>query len=83
MKNEYSMKEISKNIKTYEVDNNYLVYIIEDKDNWHCYLQHKDYGIIMLMFGLSNKYITLEALIEIIKNNLAREIKFYKEKYED
>ena len=77
------MEEISKNIKTYKVDDNYLVYIMEDEDNWHCYLQHKDYGIIKLMFGLSNKFLTLETIIAIVKSNLAREIQLYEEEYED
>jgi hypothetical protein len=74
-------------IKTYQVDNydykNYLVYIKEDAATYEAYLQNKNYGIISLMFGTPNNYLSLEDFITIVNNNIEREIKLYQELHED
>lgn len=74
-------------IRTYRVDdydyNNYIVYIKEDAATYEAYLQNKNYGIISLMFGTPNNYLSLEDFITIVNNNIEREIKLYQELHED
>ena len=74
-------------IRTYRVDNydynNYIVYIKEDAATYEAYLQNKNYGIISLMFGTPNTYLSLDEFIQIVNNNIEREIKLYQELHED
>lgn len=74
-------------IRTYQVDdydyNNYIVYIKEDAATYEAYLQNKNYGIISLMFGTPNTYLSLDDFITIVNNTIEREIKSYQELYED
>lgn len=74
-------------IKAYQVDNykynDYLVYIKEDAVTYDAWLQNKNYGVMSLMFGLPNKNLTLEDFIQIVNNNIEREIKLYQELHED
>ena len=74
-------------IRAYQVDdyddNNYIVYIKEDDETYKAYLQNKNYGIISLMFGLPNKYLTLDDFITIVNKNIESEIKVYQKLHED
>ena len=70
-------------IRTYRVDNNYIVYIKDTDDTYEAWLQNKNYGIMSLMFGLPNEHLSLEDFITIVNNNIEREIKLYRELHED
>ena len=73
-------------IKKYQVDNyeynNYIVYIKDTYDTYEAWLQNKNYGIMSLMFGLPKKHLSLEDFIELINNNIERDIKLYQELHE-
>lgn len=74
-------------IRAYRVDNddynNYIVYIKEDAATYEAYLQNKNYGVISLMFGTPNNYLSLEDFITIVNNNIELEIKLYQDLYEN
>ena len=70
-------------IKKFEYGD-YLVYIKECSSHYESYLQHKEYGVLQLMWGIDKaKNITLEEYIEIVNNNLEEYIESYKKDYED
>ena len=58
------------------------IYVKETTDTYEFYLQHTDYGVIMLMYGLL-KNRPYEELLDIINKNLLEQMVFYKEEYED
>lgn len=68
-------------IKQYKYKD-YFVYIMKTRSGYEYYLQHKDYGIIYLMYGTTND-MSFEGILEIIKSNIKDDIKFYNEKWED
>lgn len=76
------MKEIKKEIKTFEYGD-YIIYIIDENFGYGCYLQNINYGIINLMFGIPKEQKTIEETISIVECNLKSEIKIYKRLYED
>lgn len=81
------MKEIKdiKILKVYQVDEfgycNYLVYFIENKENYEVYLQNKNYGTMMFLYGVPKEQQTLEELLNCY--NFDEYIQEYQEKYED
>ena len=78
------MKETKINvIKQFKVKRNYIVYLIEEDDSYEFYIQHKDYTIIVLMFGLPKEQQTLKDAIKICEANLGEQIRYYKAEYED
>ena len=77
------MKEIrNKDFKKYEYGD-YYIYIIETEDCYESYLQHKNYGIIMLTFGVDKRQATAEQTLYMTKNEIEDYIKIYKDTYED
>ena len=77
------MEEIKNDfIKKYSYKN-YVVYIKETNISYEYYLQNEKYGIIELMFGASKENITLEELLEIVKDNIDIDIEYYKRENED
>jgi len=76
------MKEVKNSfIKEYEYGD-YRIYVKETTDTYEFYLQHTDYGVIMLMYGLL-KNRPYNELLDIINKNLLEQMVFYKEEYED
>ena len=76
------MEEIKNDfIKKYSYKN-YVVYIKETNISYEYYLQNEKYGIIELMFGASKENITLEELLEIVKDNIDISIEYYKRENE-
>jgi len=61
----------------------YLVYIILRDNNFEYYLQHKDYGIISLFYGMSKDSVDIDTFIKMIKATIKDDIIAYKELYED
>lgn len=68
-------------VKEYEYGD-YRIYVKNCKTMYEFYLGHKEYGIIMLMYGLA-KDRPYNELLDIINKNLIEQIAFYKEEYED
>lgn len=68
-------------IKKYKYKN-YVIYIKEAENTFESYLQNEDYGIIMLMFGVS-KEASFQLLKNIIESNIEEYIKIYIINYED
>lgn len=60
---------------------NYLYYIFEDKDNYYSYIQNKNYGVLMLVYGVPKEQQTLEEFMNCY--NLDEFIQEYQEEYED
>lgn len=77
------MKEIKNDIRKKYQYEDYFIYIKETKDSYEYYLQHKDYCIIDMMYGIDKKTNTIDDLLAIIKNNIMYDIDFYKNRYED
>lgn len=77
------MKEIKNDfIKKFEYGD-YLIYIKETEESYECYLTHKDYCVMYMVYGVSKDTNTLEDLLEIEQDNIDTDIKFYKNEYED
>lgn len=78
------LKDI-KLLKVFQVDeynyNNYYYYIFEDKENYYSYLQNKNYGVLMLVYGVPKEQQTLEDFMNCY--NLDEYIQEYQELYED
>ncbi len=72
-------------IKAFQVDEyeycNYIVYVMEDKDNYSFYLQNKYYGVIMLMWGTPKDQIDLDTFMNCYCFD--EYIQEYQEEYED
>ena len=60
---------------------NYYYYIFEDKENYYSYIQNKNYGVLMLVYGVPKKQQTLDEFINCY--NLDEFILEYQERYED
>lgn len=80
------MREIKdkKLLKVFQVDNyeynNYLVYYMENEDNYEVWLRNKNYGVMMFLYGVPKKQQTLE---ELVNNYIIDEyIQEYQEEYE-
>lgn len=71
-------------IKKFEYGD-YLVYIKDCGSHYESYLQHKEYGVMELMFGLDKAKgrITLQNYIDTINANIIDYIVDYKNEYED
>ena len=78
------MKEVKNDfIKKFEYGD-YLIYIKDCGSHYESYIQHIEYGVMVLMWGIDKaKNMTLEEYIEIVSNNLEEYIESYKEDYED
>lgn len=78
------LKDI-KLLKVFQVDdynyNNYYYYIFEDSDNYYSYIQNKNYGVLMLVYGVPKEQQTLEDFMN--NYNLDEYIQEYQELYED
>lgn len=77
------IKEIENDITRKYQYGNYYIYIKENDKCYKAYLQHKDYAIIYLMFGVDKAELDYSKFIDVIEDNLMQHIKFYKEEYED
>ena len=81
------MKELKdiKLLKVFQINEyeycNYYYYIFEDEENYYSYLQNKNYGVLMLVYGVEKEQQTLEDFINCY--NLDEYIQIYQEKYED
>ncbi len=81
------MKEIKdiKILKVFLVNEyeycNYLVYYIENNNNYEVYLQNKNYGTMMFLYGVPKKQQPLEYLLNCY--NFDEYIQEYQERYED
>ena len=76
------MKEIKDiKLKVFEIRENYLIYCMEDKENYEIYIKNKKYGILDLIIGAPKTQQTLEQLLNLI--NFDEEIKLYQEEHED
>lgn len=60
---------------------NYLVYYIENNNNYEVYLQNKNYGTMMFLYGVPKKQQSLEYLLNCY--NFDEYIQEYQERYED
>lgn len=60
---------------------NYLVYYIENNNNYEVYLQNKNYGTMMFLYGVPKKQQLLEYLLNCY--NFDEYIQEYQERYED
>lgn len=60
---------------------NYLVYYIENNNNYEVYLQNKNYGTMMFLYGVPKKQQPLEYLLNCY--NFDEYIQEYQERYED
>lgn len=78
------LKDI-KLLKVFQVDeynyNNYYYYIFEDNENYYSYIQNKNYGVLMLVYGVPKEQQTLEEFMNCY--NLDEIIQEYQELYED
>lgn len=77
------MKEIENDIIKKYVYGDYYIYIEETVDSYECYLKHKDYCVMYMVYGVTKDSSTLEDLLEIEADNIDNDIKFYKEEFED
>ena len=78
------MKEVKNDFIKKFVYGDYLIYIKDCGSHYESYIQHKEYGIMELMFGLDKaKSMNLKDYIEIVKTNIIYYIVNYKEDYED
>lgn len=72
-------------LKVFQVDNygycNYLIYYMENEDNYEVYLRNKNYGDMMFLYGVPKKQQTLEYLLNCY--NFDEYIQEYQERYED
>ena len=62
--------------KRFEYDikgNIYYVYVIKNEDVWEYWLQDKDYGVMLLMYGIN------EYNLEILENNIEEYVENYKD----
>lgn len=81
------MKELKdiKLIKVFQVNEfeycNYYYYIFEDEENYYSYIQNKNYGVLMLVYGTPKGQQTLKEFINCY--NLDEYIQEYQEEYED
>jgi len=81
------MSEIKdiKILKVFQVNDyeycNYLVYYIENEDNFEVYLQNKNYKTMMFLYGVPKKQQSLELLLNCY--NFDEYIQDYQENYED
>ena len=72
------------NIKiTRFADGDWFVDVVENEETYEAWLQHKDYGISSLMFGMMKKDKTFEEFCETAKMNLDNQKDFYQEEYMD
>lgn len=77
------MKEVKNDIiKKYEYKD-YYIYIKETEESFEYYLQHKDYAVMYMMYGVDKEQNTVEELLVICMDNIDNDIKFYKKNYED
>jgi len=73
-------------LKVYQAkaeDPNYLVYCLDNGDNYEVYLQNKEYGSMMFCYGATKKQQTLEYLIMVFNDRIDSYIEEYQERYED
>ena len=81
------MKEIKglKLIKVFQVNEfeycNYYYYIFEDEENYYSYIQNKNYGILMYVYGVPKEQQSLEDFMNCY--NLDEFIQEYQEEFED
>lgn len=61
----------------------YIAEIRKTDTSWEYYLQHKDNGIVSLIFGCPKSECTYEQFLDLVDVNIQDDIKFYKENYED
>ena len=79
------MKEVKNDfIKKFEYED-YYIYIKDCESHYESYLQHKEYGVIELMFGIdiAKGRITLQNFIDTVYSNINEYIETYKQEYED
>ena len=79
------MKEVKNDfIKKFEYED-YYIYIKDCGSHYESYIQHKEYGIIDLMFGIdiAKAKITLKDYIDIVFSNIEEYIEIYKQDIED
>ncbi len=63
--------EIVKNTKiTRYVDGNYYFDIVENEDTIEAWIQHKDYGMCVLIYGTYKEADSTEKILKNLKNNL-------------
>lgn len=78
------MKKYKKTITVYELNDGFIVEVYRDEDengiDSEFYLHHKDYGVKMLMFEISNYMASDE---NIILETVDEHIEIYKEEYFD
>ncbi len=78
------LKDI-KLLKVFQVDeynyNNYYYYIFKDSENYYSYIQNKNYGVLMLVYGVPKEQQTLDDFMN--NYNLDEYIQEYQELYED
>ena len=77
------MKEKKNDIIAKYQYEDYFIYIKETEDCYEYYLQHKDYCIMYMMYGVEKDKNTIEDLLAIAKNIILDDIDIYKERFED
>lgn len=72
------------NIKiTRFMDGDWNIDIVDLDDIYEAWIQHKQYGVSSLMFGLMKKDVSFSDAFEIIKANIKEHKEFYRENYMD
>ena len=64
-------------------DGDWFIDIVEDEEIHEAWLQHKDYGIAALMFGMMKKDKSFEEFCETVKMDLENQKDFYRDEYMD
>lgn len=73
------MKKINIKTITYSVGNGFLVDVQIDKNSIEAYIWHKEFGIKMLMFGVTDE--SLDYFLKMVEANLSQDIGIYIDEY--
>lgn len=81
------MKQIKDKITRY-IDEDYLIDVVEKDTEFEAWLQHKDYGVSMLMFGvrkdcLQGIAMTPDVVAAMVECNLPEQKEIYANTYQD
>lgn len=64
-------------------DGDWFIDIVETDELYESWLQHKDYGVSSLMFGLMKKDVSFACACEAVKANIDNHKAIYKEAHMD
>lgn len=79
---EINMKIIYAITTTYEMNNGFMIDIIENDETYHAWIYKKNMGVKDLMFGVRKEQQTKNEFINIVLNNLPEYEEAYLEQWE-